>query len=149
MKYLPFLKGCNWPVVDLMPSGAITIQIWLFLADDEALCSAFTALSLLLRSTGTPPNAREIHEKKGTIKSSFFASAKCLIGQVADTRNPSRLLEWLNVSNEQDSEKLLLCLCDLSGPSITSTDIPESSNINQAMVRFNFSDIIEKGSIPR
>ena len=108
-----------------------------------------TALSLLLRSTGTPPNAREIHAKKGTIKSSFFASAKCLIGQVAETKNPSRLLEWLNVNNEQDSEKLFLCFCDLSGPSITSTDIPESSNINQAMARFSFSDIIEKGSIPK
>lgn len=24
---IPFLKGCNCPLVDLMPSGAITMQI--------------------------------------------------------------------------------------------------------------------------
>jgi hypothetical protein len=40
-------------------------------------------------STGTPPNANDIHEKNGTMNSSFLANAKCLIGQVADTKNPS------------------------------------------------------------
>jgi hypothetical protein len=124
------------------------MQIWLFFAAADARCNALTALSLFPLSTGTPPNARDIQLKKGTMKSSFFARAKWRIGHVADTRKPSKLLEWLKVRSEHDSEKLFICFCDLSGPLIISTDTPDSSNISHAILLFSFSESCENGPEP-
>lgn len=74
----PFLKSLSWPLFDRVPSGAITRHMPTpppALAASVDLLSAWIARVRSLRSTGTPPKAREIQEKKGTRKSSFLARA--------------------------------------------------------------------------